>query len=60
MVTITRPAALVRQGSLRLYATSLKVSDLKRPNFYAINKLDPDDAGRVRAPRPKGPIAIAW
>lgn len=45
METITRPAALVRQGSLRLYATSLQVRDLKRPNFYAINKLDPDDAG---------------
>jgi DGQHR domain-containing protein len=43
--TITRPAALVRQGSLKLYATSLKVSDLKRPNFYTINKLDPADAG---------------
>jgi DGQHR domain-containing protein len=43
--TITRPAALVRQGSLKLYATSLKVSDLKRPNFYTINKLDPDGAG---------------
>ena len=45
METITRPAALVRQGSLKLYATSLMVSDLKRPNFYTINKLDPDDAG---------------
>ena len=45
METITRPAALVRQGSLQLYATSLKVSDLKRPNFYAISKLDPADAG---------------
>lgn len=43
--TITRPAALVRQGSLKLYATSLKVRDLKRHNFYAINKLDPDDSG---------------
>jgi DGQHR domain-containing protein len=43
--TITRPAALVRQGSLRLYATSLKVSDLKRPNFYTINKLDPEGDG---------------
>jgi DGQHR domain-containing protein len=42
---ITRPAALVRQGSLRLYATSLQVSDLKRPNFYAIEKLDPDEGG---------------
>ena len=43
--TISRPAALVRQGSLQLYATSLKVSDLKRPNFYTINKLDPDGEG---------------
>lgn len=45
METITRPAAQVRQGSLILYATSLKVSDLMRPNFYTINKLDPDGAG---------------
>ena len=45
MNTITRPAALVRQGSLKLYATSLRVRDLKRHNFYAINKLDPDDSG---------------
>ena len=45
METITRPAALVRQGSLKLYSTSLKVSDLKRPNFYTISKLDPADAG---------------
>jgi DGQHR domain-containing protein len=42
---ITRPAALVRQGSLKLYATSLKVRDLKRKDFYTINKLDPDDSG---------------
>ncbi|WP_198031223.1 DGQHR domain-containing protein [Bradyrhizobium sp. th.b2] len=45
METISRPAALVRQGSLKLYSTSLKVSDLKRPNFYTISKLDPADAG---------------
>lgn len=45
METITRPAALVRQGSLKLYATSLKVRDLKRANFYTISKLDPDDEG---------------
>lgn len=42
---ITRPAALVRQGSLKLYATSLKVRDLTLPNFYAISKLDPDKSG---------------
>lgn len=45
METITRPAALVRQGTLKLYSTSLKVSDLQRPNFYTISKLDPADAG---------------
>ncbi len=45
MVNITRPAAMVRQGSLKLYATCLKVRDLNRPNFYTINKLDPDGAG---------------
>lgn len=43
--TITRPAALVRQGTLKIYATSLKVSDLMRPAFYTISKLDPDNAG---------------
>lgn len=45
MTTITRPAAIVRQGSLKLYATSLPVSDLKLPNFCIINKLDPDESG---------------
>lgn len=45
MATITRPAALVRQGTLRLYTTSFQVRDLKRPNFYTINKLDPDQEG---------------
>jgi DGQHR domain-containing protein len=45
MGTITRPAALVRQGSLKLYATSIKVGDLTLPNFYTINRLDPEEAG---------------
>lgn len=45
MATITRPAALVRQGSLRLYTTSIKVADLKIDNFYTINHLDPADEG---------------
>ncbi len=45
MATITRAAALIRQGSLKLYATSLKVADLTLPNFYTINTLDPEDAG---------------
>lgn len=41
---ITRPASLVRQGALTLYATSLKVSDLLIPNFYSIERLDPENA----------------
>jgi len=41
---ITRPAAIVRQGDLVLYTTSLKVSDLLLPKFYSIETLDPDNA----------------
>ncbi len=41
---IVRPASLVKQGDLILYATSLKVSDLIIPNFYSIERLDPDNA----------------
>lgn len=40
---ITRPAALVKQGNLRLYSTSLPVSDLMMDNFYSIERLDPDN-----------------
>lgn len=41
---IVRPASLVKQGDLTLYATSLKVSDLIMPNFYSIERLDPENA----------------
>lgn len=41
---ITRPASLVKQGDLILYATSLKVSDLLMPKFYSIERLDPENA----------------
>lgn len=41
--TIIRPAALVKQGQLTLYSTSLKVSDLLIKNFYNVDTLDPDD-----------------
>ena len=41
---ITRPASMVRQGKLILYTTSLKVSDLIIPNFYSIERLDPENA----------------
>lgn len=40
----TRPASIVNQGKLILYATSLKVSDLIIPNFYSIERLDPENA----------------
>jgi DGQHR domain-containing protein len=41
---IVRPASLVKQGDLTLYATSLRVSDLLIPNFYSIERLDPENA----------------
>lgn len=40
---IVRPAALVRQGNLQLYSTSLRVTDLLIDNFYTIERLDPED-----------------
>lgn len=43
MLAIERPAARIKQGNLTLYATSLRVSDLRRPSFYAIETLDVDE-----------------
>ncbi len=40
---IARPAALVKQGGLKLYTTSLRVSDLLIEGFYDIDRLDPDN-----------------
>uniref|UniRef100_UPI004057B48A DGQHR domain-containing protein n=1 Tax=Candidatus Electronema sp. TaxID=2698783 RepID=UPI004057B48A len=40
---ISRPAAVVKQGNLTLYTTSLRVSDLLRPNFYNVETLDSDN-----------------
>jgi hypothetical protein len=37
---IEKTASKVVQGSLVIYATSLKVSDLMMPNFYKVDKLD--------------------
>ena len=37
------PAAAVRQGSLKLYATSIRVGDLLAPGFYNVETLDPAD-----------------
>lgn len=41
--TITRPAALVKQGNLKLYTTSLRVRDLLTEHFYDIERLDPEN-----------------
>jgi DGQHR domain-containing protein len=40
MHELKRPAARIRQGNLTLYATSLRVRDLRQPNFYTIDTLD--------------------
>ncbi|HEY2498936.1 MAG TPA: DGQHR domain-containing protein [Candidatus Angelobacter sp.] len=43
MTKLNLPAARVRQGSLTLYATSLKVRDLLAKKFYSVDVLDPED-----------------
>ena len=43
MPKIHIPAARVRQGSLVLYTTALKVKDLVSHNFYSVETLDPAD-----------------
>ncbi len=43
MPELERPAARIRQGNLELYATSLRVRDLRQPNFYKIDTLDPSE-----------------
>jgi DGQHR domain-containing protein len=43
MNLLKRPAAKIKQGSLVLYTTSLRVADLRRPSFYAIETLDVDE-----------------
>jgi DGQHR domain-containing protein len=51
MTALTIPAARVKQGDLVLYATSIKVKDLTRDNFYSVETLDPeskDDTGYQR------------
>src|SRR6266478_765401 len=40
---ISRPAVRVKQGLLKLYATSLRVEHLLTKNFYDIERLDPDN-----------------
>ena len=42
MPQLERPAAKICQGNLILYATSLRVRDLRQVNFYRIDTLDPN------------------
>jgi len=46
MAIITRAAAEVRQSSLRLFTTCLRVRDLAIKGFYQIEKLDPSGNGK--------------
>jgi DGQHR domain-containing protein len=43
MSVITVAAARASQGTLTLFATTLKVKDLVRPGFYNVDTLDPED-----------------
>ena len=42
MSEFNKPAVEIQQSGKVLYATSFTVSDLKTPDFYRIEKLDPD------------------
>lgn len=44
MSIVKVPAAVVRQGDLTLFTTSIKVRDLIVPGFYSVETLDPDNA----------------
>ena len=44
MKTLDVVAAVVRQGDLTLYTTSIKVRDLIVPGFYSVETLDPENA----------------
>lgn len=43
MTKINIKAARVKQGTLKLYTTSMRVKDLVQPGFYSVEKLDPTD-----------------
>lgn len=43
MAVMTLPAARVRQGTLKLFATSIPVRDLLDPGFFSVETLDPED-----------------
>lgn len=43
MAAMILPAARVRQGTLKLFATSIPVRDLLAPGFFSVETLDPED-----------------
>lgn len=42
-IKLVRPASLIKQGDLTLFATSLKVADFMQDGFYSIERLDPEN-----------------
>ncbi len=40
---IQRPASRIQQGNLQIFATSLRVKDLRAPDFFRIETLDSDE-----------------
>ena len=42
--TIKRPAVMIQQGEKTLFATSFMARDFARPDFYRVNRLDPESA----------------
>lgn len=44
--SIIVPAAKITQGSLILYATSMKVCDLLKDGFYSVETLDPENSDK--------------
>jgi len=45
MLSITRPAAPIKQIGMKLYSTSMRVGDLLMENFISIERLDPSKPG---------------
>lgn len=43
MTFLQLPAARIRQGSLTLYSTAVRVEDILSPRFYSVDTLDPED-----------------
>ena len=57
MAEINRPAVEIRQGNLTVYLTYVTPAELVIPNFYTVEKLDPQSgAGFQRVLDQRAPI----